>query len=82
MTEEIKSDLTVKIEDALLQLRPFFEADGGNMELAEITNEGVAKIRLVGACADCSMSEMTLRSGVEEAIKKVAPEITAVEAVV
>lgn len=81
MTEKIKSELSAKIEDALLQLRPFFEADGGDMKLAEITNDGIAKIRLIGACADCSMSEMTLRSGVEEAIKKVAPEITAVEAV-
>jgi Fe-S cluster biogenesis protein NfuA len=64
-----------------LELRPFFEADGGDIEFVEITDEGILKVQLMGACSDCSMSMMTLKSGVEEAVKKIAPEIVSVEAV-
>lgn len=74
-------DLTEKVNDALDQLRPFLNADGGDMELVEITQEGVVKVRLLGACSDCSMSMMTLKAGLEEAVKKVAPEIKSVEAI-
>ena len=77
-----KPDLTNRINEALASLRPFFEADGGDMILVDITDEGVAQIQLLGACSDCSMSQMTLKAGVEEALKKVAPEIIGVEAVV
>jgi Fe-S cluster biogenesis protein NfuA len=76
-----KADLTVKINEALSSLRPFFEADGGDVELVDITDEGIARVRLLGACHDCSMSSMTLKAGVEQAVKKVAPEIVSVEAV-
>ncbi|MGV3632195.1 MAG: NifU family protein [Bacteroidota bacterium] len=75
------AELTIKVNESLDQLRPFLVADGGDMELIEITQEGVAKVRLLGACSDCSMSMMTLKAGLEEAVKKVAPEITSVEAV-
>lgn len=74
-------DLTIKINNSLDGLRPFLKADGGDMELVEITPEGIARVRLLGACSDCSMSLMTLKAGLEEAVKKVAPEILAVEAV-
>lgn len=74
-------ELTDKINDSLEQLRPFLKADGGDMELVEITPEGIARVKLLGACSDCSMSLMTLKAGLEEAVKKVAPEIIAVEAV-
>lgn len=76
-----KEALTKKVEEALEQLRPFLRADGGNMELVDITEEGIVQVRLLGACKDCSMSAMTMKAGLEEAIKKVAPEITRVEAV-
>lgn len=76
-----KKELTVKINAALEQLRPFLLADGGDMELVEISDEGIARVRLLGACSDCSMSMMTLKAGLQEAVKKVAPEIIAVEAV-
>ncbi len=76
-----KEELSVKINMCLEQLRPFLKDDGGDMELVEITDEGVAKVRLLGACSDCSMSLMTLKAGLEDAVKKVAPEIIAVEAV-
>ena len=74
-------DLTNKVNDSLNSLRPHLEADGGDMELVEITQEGVVKVRLLGACSDCSMSFMTLKAGLEEAVKKVAPEITSVIAI-
>jgi Fe-S cluster biogenesis protein NfuA len=76
-----KKELTLKINVALEQLRPFLLADGGDMELVEISDEGIARVRLLGACSDCSMSMMTLKAGLQEAVKKVAPEIIAVEAV-
>lgn len=74
-------DLTTKVNDALEQLRPFLNADGGDMELVEITQDGIVRVRLLGACSDCSMSMMTLKAGLEEAVKKAAPEIKAVEAI-
>ncbi len=76
-----KEGLSIKINEALEALRPHLKADGGDMELVEITDEGIAKVMLLGACSDCSMSIMTIKAGLEEAVKKVAPEIIAVEAV-
>jgi Fe-S cluster biogenesis protein NfuA len=80
MAIDIES-VTAKVNEALDQLRPFLEADGGDMELVEITEEGVVRVQLLGACRDCSMSVMTLKAGLEEAVKKVAPEVIRVEAV-
>lgn len=76
-----KAELTDKINNSLDQLRPFLHADGGDMELVEITDEGIVLVRLLGACSDCSMSMMTLKAGLEEAVKKIAPEIKGVQAV-
>jgi Fe-S cluster biogenesis protein NfuA len=76
-----KEAISIKINEAIDQLRPFLHADGGDMELVEITDNGIAKVRLLGSCSDCSMSLMTLKAGLEEAVKKVAPEIIAVEAI-
>lgn len=76
-----KVELTNKINISLSELRPHLHADGGDMELVDITDEGVVQVRLLGACSDCSMSMMTIKAGLEEAVKKVAPEITGVEAV-
>lgn len=75
------STLIERIELALAQLRPFLEADRGDITLVEVTDSMVARVQLHGACKDCSMSYMTLKAGVEESIRKVAPEITGVEAV-
>lgn len=74
-------EITSKVNDALEQLRPFLNADGGDMELVEITSDGIVRVRLLGACSDCSMSMMTLKAGLEEAVKKAAPEIKSVEAI-
>ncbi len=70
-----------KVQDAIDQMRPFLEQDGGDMELVEITDDMVARVRLLGACQTCDMSSMTLKAGVEEAVKRVAPEIKSVEAI-
>jgi Fe-S cluster biogenesis protein NfuA len=73
--------LTDQVEAALNTIRPYLETDGGNVSIEEITPEGVVKLKLLGACGSCPMSIMTLKAGIEEAIKKAVPEITSVEAV-
>jgi len=74
------SELFTKIEGAIEQLRPFLGADGGDIRLLRI-EDSIAKVKLLGACKGCSMSAMTLKAGIEEAVKRVAPEILGVEAV-
>lgn len=70
-----------KVREALTDLRPFLEADGGDITLDEVTADGIARVRLHGACTNCAMSSMTLKAGVEEAIKRIAPAVRSVEAV-
>jgi Fe-S cluster biogenesis protein NfuA len=70
-----------QIEIALDSIRPYLEADGGNVKVIELTEDMVLKLELLGACSSCPMSTMTLKAGVEEAIKKAIPEILKVEAV-
>ena len=69
------------IEQALDKIRPYLEADGGNVKVLEITEDKVVKLELMGACSTCSMSAMTMKAGIEEAIKKAFPEIKAVQAI-
>ena len=64
-----------KIEEALTQVRPYLESDGGDIRLVEVTDDYVVKVKLLGACSDCQVSIMTLKAGVEQAIKKVLPEV-------
>ncbi len=59
---------TAEVERTLDRLRPFLEIDGGNVELVRLTEEGILEVRLVGSCADCPMSRMTLRAGIERAV--------------
>ena len=63
-----------KIEKALKNIRPSLQADGGDIELINI-EDGVVKVRLIGACGSCPMSAMTMKFGVEKAIKDVVPEV-------
>ena len=76
-----KDQTLLKIEKAIEQLRPFMHADGGDIEFVEFTDDGVVKVKLLGSCSDCSMSHMTLRAGLEEALKVAAPEVNKVEAI-
>ena len=73
-----KAETIEKINVALEQIRPFLNDDGGDIELIELTDDNIVKVKFLGACSDCSMSAMTLKGGVEEAIKKGVPEIQAV----
>ena len=64
-----------KIEGALTQIRPYLELDGGDINLVEVTDDMVVKVKLVGACSSCNVSMMTLKNGVEVAIKSAVPEV-------
>lgn len=75
------SELNREVEAALDTLRPYLEADGGSVRLLDITAEGVVELELLGACETCPMSSMTLRAGIEQAVKRSVPQITRVEAV-
>ncbi len=70
-----------RIEEALKKIRPALQADGGDVELVEVTDEGIARVRLKGACAGCPMSQMTLKMGIERVLKKEVPEVVGVESV-
>lgn len=70
-----------RVEAALEKIRPFLIADGGNVKVLEITEDLVVRLELEGACGTCPMSPMTMKAGVEEALKRDIPEITGVEAV-
>ncbi|MEJ7780055.1 MAG: NifU family protein [Daejeonella sp.] len=74
-------DLLQRVESALDTIRPYLEADGGNVSVEEITPEMVVRLRLLGSCGSCPMSIMTLKAGIEQAIKRAVPEIEGIEAV-
>lgn len=73
--------LKEKVEKVLAEIRPSLQADGGDVELLEVTEQGIVKVRLVGACGCCPMSTYTLKLGIEEKLKKAIPEIKKVEQV-
>jgi len=70
-----------KVEQALAKVRPALQADGGDVELVAVTDDGVVQVRLQGACKGCPMSQMTLKNGIERIILKEVPEVQRVEAV-
>lgn len=70
-----------KIEKALEKIRPMLMADGGDVKLIEVSPDGMVKLKLTGACGSCPMSQMTLKMGIEQALKEEVPEIKGVEAV-
>lgn len=76
-----RHELFDKVEASLQNIRPYLEADGGGISLVEVTDDFVARVELHGACSSCSMSVMTMKAGVEGAIKAAVPEIREVEAV-
>lgn len=73
-------ELLARVENALNEIRPYLEADGGNVEIVEITDEFIVQIKLLGNCGTCNMSVMTVKAGIEGAIKSSVPEIKGVEA--
>jgi Fe-S cluster biogenesis protein NfuA len=74
-------ELTQKIEASLDSIRPYLEADGGNVKINEVTHDHIVRLEFVGACGNCPMSNMTFKAGVEEAIKRAVPEIKGIEVV-
>ncbi|WP_054029410.1 NifU family protein [Desulfatitalea tepidiphila] len=70
-----------KVEAAIARIRPMLQADGGNVELIDVTDDGIVKVRLQGACAGCPMSQMTLKNGIERIIKETVPGVKTVESV-
>ena len=70
-----------KIEKALDKVRPMLQADGGNVELVDVSADGVVKLKLKGACGCCPMSSMTLKNGIERILKQEVPEIKEVVAI-
>ncbi len=81
ITSPTDSSLLERIENTLQQLRPYLEADSGNVSLVDVTDDMVVRVRFSGACSACSMSTMTLKAGIEQSILKAIPEIKAVEAI-
>jgi Fe-S cluster biogenesis protein NfuA len=74
-------DLKDRIEKALDTVRPYLQADGGDVELVSVEEDMVVKLRLLGACKTCDISHMTMRAGIENTLKSAIPEIKSVEAI-
>ena len=77
----MNQELEAKVEIALNGMRPFLQADGGDVELVEITEDLEVRLRPVGNCSSCSMSSMTMKAGIENGIRNALPQITKVTAV-
>ena len=78
MTKEV---LKEKLDQALDSIRDYLKTDGGDVRIHQIREDMVVEVELLGNCEACSMSSMTLKAGIEQVIKRVAPEITSVEAI-
>ena len=74
-------DLVHRIEASLDGIRPYLEADGGNVKILEVSDDQVVRLEFVGTCGNCPMSTMTFKAGVEEAIKRAVPEIRSIEVI-
>jgi Fe-S cluster biogenesis protein NfuA len=70
-----------RVQEVIDEIRPMLQADGGDVELVEVSEDGVVKVRLTGACGGCPMSQMTLSRGIENRLKASIPEVTRVESV-
>ncbi len=70
-----------QVQEAIDAIRPFLQADGGDVELIDVTPDGVVKVHLVGACGCCPMSTMTLKAGIEQRVKEQVPGVKRVDAV-
>jgi len=79
--DDISPSINKRLNDALNTIRPYLEADGGDMKVIGLTEEMVLQIELLGACSSCKMSTMTLKAGVEQAVLKAVPEIKSVIAI-
>lgn len=76
-----QNSLKEKVEQALDSIRPYLQTDGGDVKIIEITEEGLLRLELMGSCGSCPMSAMTMKAGIEEAVRRSVPEILMVEAI-
>ncbi len=76
-----EASMREQVEEALEKIRPALQRDGGDIELVDVEETGVVKVRLTGACGGCPMSQMTLKQGVERIVKQLVPEVKSVESV-
>lgn len=81
MESNIKEALLERIDGAINSIRPYLEQDGGDVKVLDIDDEYIVHVELLGACGSCPMSPMTMKAGIEEAVKRVAPEVVAIKAV-
>lgn len=70
-----------KVEDALGRIRPMLQADGGDVKLVEVTDDGIVRVQLQGACHGCPMAQVTLKKGIERSLKQLIPEVKEVVSV-
>ncbi|HOD35072.1 MAG TPA: NifU family protein [Syntrophales bacterium] len=70
-----------RVKEVIEKIRPNLQADGGDVELVDVTDDGVVRVRLMGACKGCPMSQMTLKTGIESYLKKSVPEVKRVDSV-
>ena len=73
--------LKERVEGALNKVRPSLQADGGDVQLVDVNEEGLVRVKLMGACGGCPMSQMTLKMGIEKILKQNVPEVSSVESV-
>jgi len=78
---EQKEELVSKVKNVIEQIRPYLQADGGDVEYVDITEDKTVNIRLLGMCGNCPHSRMTLKNGIEAAVIRALPEIKSVESV-
>ena len=76
-----RSELVQRIDKALEELRPFLRSDGGDIHVVDVKEDLTVEVKLQGACAHCAQAAMTMRAGVEEAVRRAVPEVTKVVAV-
>ena len=79
MTDQEKPVIEARVKNALEQIRPYLQQDGGDVEYVDMTNEGVVMVRLKGHCGSCPHALQTLKQGIETAVKRVIPEVKSVE---
>ena len=79
MTDQEKMIVEPRVKNALEQIRPYLQQDGGDVEYVDMTNEGVVIVRLKGHCGSCPHAMQTLKQGIEQALKRVIPEVKSVE---
>ena len=81
MSKAVNKEIILKINKGIDAVRPYLTADGGDVELVDVTSDNVVKVRLLGACDGCPFSMMTLKAGIEQAIRKEWPELNTLESV-